>query len=60
MGSPSKMYKTVVLSVDHLLTIWTPVPNIFGFLLFSYDIMYHILNMLKIKCDIKSARFENS
>ena len=43
----------------NLLTAGTEL--IFSFsCVFYYHIMYHILNMLKIKCDIKSAGFENS
>ena len=42
------------------LTLYPPVPNIFGFSFFYNHIMYHILTMLNIKCDIKSARFKNS
>ena len=41
-------------------TLLAPVPNMLDFSFFHYHIRYHILNMLKIKCDIKSARFENS
>ena len=38
----------------------TASPEYILFLVFFYHIMYHILNMLKIKRDIKSARFDNS
>ena len=49
------------LSSPHdALTLWQPVLNIFGFLFFYYHIMYQILNILEIKCDIKSERLEKS
>ena len=49
---------SIVNSGSKRLTLWQPVPNIFGF--YYHHIEYLILNMLKIKCDIKSARFEKS
>ena len=33
-------------------TFMMPVPLIFGFLFFNSTLKYHLLNMLKIKCDI--------
>ena len=42
------------------LTLSPPVLNIFGFSFFYYHIKYHILNMLKIKSDFKSERFEKN
>ena len=38
--------------VNFILTLEPPVPHIFGFLFFYEHIKYHILNMVKIKCDI--------
>ena len=50
----SKLFKTTPshAAVNHLFTLQPPVPHIFWFFIFYYHIMYHLLNMLKIKCDI--------
>ena len=35
-----------------MFTLQPPVPHIFGFSFFISTLSYHILNMLKVKCDI--------
>ena len=44
----------IVTIVKCGLTLYLPVPHIFQVFIFYQHIKYHILNMLKIKCDIKS------
>ena len=44
--------KTMEVVLKHVNPLTTAAAYI-GFFIFYYHFMYHLLNMLKIKCDIK-------
>ena len=45
-------FNDILHCVYRHITLYPPVPHIFGFVIFYYHIKYHILNMSKIKCGI--------